>query len=117
MLRYRGPGTWEDKNNENPREIRFIAPKVVNSKSAKGAVDSDGNWNDPWGHQYLIFIDNDYDGTITISSLDINKVGDEGQVDVSVGAASVGFFFGSKGTGIPDMNTPLAQKTVLLSWQ
>ena len=71
----------------NPRQIKFIEPKVTTSN--KACVNTtDGRWYDPWGTQYIIFIDADYAGDIdaTAAFTDITT-----KPSVSVGVASVGY--------------------------
>ena len=48
-------------NNLNPRQIPFLDPKV--SKQAKGGL-FNGKFYDPWGNQYLIEMDTNYDNRI-----------------------------------------------------
>lgn len=132
VLRYRGPNNWTDTNNENPRQIKFIEPKLV-SMAKGGVYDSlgatgDGNWYDPWGTQYLIFIDGDYGSDILVNTC-FGGVGDgDGKVPVSVGAASVGYYYAyTKASPQPQTigsslsftgeNAIKVKKTVLLSWQ
>jgi len=118
MLRHRVSDDGLDPNNENPRELPFIEPKVVQGAGAtvKGAVDSDdGNWYDPWGEQYIIFIDSNYDGDIS------NAVGtifsNAGTVNTSIGVASLGLFNAkAPPSADPDLSTVEGKKWVLLSW-
>ena len=53
--------TGRNINNLNPRQIPFLDPKV--SKQAKGGL-FNGKFYDPWGNQYLIEMDTDYDNRI-----------------------------------------------------
>ena len=80
-----------------------------------GVYSGDGNWYDPWGFQYIIFIDSDYDGDLTT---EVGRViGGAGTVSASVGVASVGLYYAKGDTGNPDYNTPQGKKSVLLSWK
>lgn len=50
----------------NPRQIVFIdVPTVKDLNAPKGGIGSDGNYYDPWGKQYLVKMDNNYNGTLT----------------------------------------------------
>ena len=96
---------------DNTRQIKFIQPKVV--AATKGCVNSaDGNWNDPWGKQYLIFLDYGYDDAITVSKV----IGGLTDPSVGVGTASVGLFFNNKGKTL-SYDSVLGKKSILLSWQ
>ena len=93
---------------QNPRMIQFIQPKVQDvptTVATKACVNkSSGNWYDPWGTQYIIFIDADYAG-------DINTTAVSGSTaQVGVGVASVGYA-SVKNPGAPD------KTNYLLSWQ
>ena len=45
--------------NENPAEMVFLDPQ---------GNETDGTFKDPWGEQYLIVLDTDYDGEIRIEN-------------------------------------------------
>ena len=95
----------EDKDDLNPRGIRFL--EVANAKSAdqpKGGIALNdknytkgkanvavkkGDWLDPWGSPYVVLIDGDYGGDIDASS-SYTDVGDAGVVQIGVGAISLG---------------------------
>ena len=115
-LRYNGNASIvADQFNENPRQIQFIQPKLVTA--AKGGVyKSDGNWYDPWGTQYAIFIDADYTGDITVSAV---FSGMTTNPPFSVGVASRGYYYAKQNTTptgyVP--TTAYDSKTDLLSWQ
>lgn len=102
---------------QNPRQIQFLQPKVI-ALPKGGVYSTDGNWYDPWGTQYLVFVDAAYDGDIEVkgqfSDITTNP-------SFGVGAASVGYYYAKK-------NAPTAiygggvtfnanRTTVLLSWQ
>lgn len=98
-------------DGNNTRQIKFIQPKVVNS--TKGCVNSaDGNWNDPWGKQYLIFLDYGYDDAISVDTV----IGGLTNPSVGVGTASVGLFFYNKGSKL-SYDGVVGKKSILLSWQ
>ena len=123
ILRYKGP-SWTDANSENPRQIRFLEPKLVGIK--KGGVydplsgsTGDGNWYDPWGTQFLIFIDGDYANDITVSSC-LSSLATGGKVPITVGVASVGYYYVASKQAVPEALSDAvtySSKTVLLSWQ
>jgi prepilin-type N-terminal cleavage/methylation domain-containing protein len=121
ILRYNGPTGWTDANSENPRQIKFIEPKVTDMK--KACVNkTDGNWYDPWGTQYLIFIDADYandiDVTAAFSDASMNSTN---KPQVSVGVASVGYYYVKNKYKTQQLVMPGARaynsSTDLLSWQ
>jgi len=102
---------------QNPRQIQFLQPKVIGMK--KGGVNStDGNWYDPWGTQYIVFVDAAYDGDITVSSQfpDITT-----NPSFGVGAASAGYYYAKKNTptAVYGANVKFSDNrtTILLSWQ
>ncbi|MGZ5554013.1 MAG: type IV pilin protein, partial [Chthoniobacterales bacterium] len=51
----------------NPRNIGFIAPPVAKdaTKPKGGIGQNDGRWYDPWGQEYLVRLDTDYDRQVT----------------------------------------------------
>jgi len=112
--------TWADTDtgkSQNPRQIQFLQPKVISLKKG-GVYSTDGNWYDPWGTQYLVFVDAAYDGDITVNGQfsDITT-----NPSFGVGTASVGYYYAKKnvptavyGGGVT-FNTN--RTTVLLSWQ
>lgn len=53
--------TGQNINNLNPRQIPFLDPKV--SKQEKGGIFND-KFYDPWGNQYIIEMDTDYNNRI-----------------------------------------------------
>jgi len=121
VLRYKplGSTTQTTLDSLNPRQIKFIEPKVTTS--TKGCVNSTtGKWYDPWGTQYIIFIDADYGGDISavtaFSDITTNP-------SVSVGVASVGYYYVKSNTNPqPDsiagvLNYGSNKNTILLSWQ
>jgi prepilin-type N-terminal cleavage/methylation domain-containing protein len=124
--------TWavtSSGTSQNPRQIQFIQPKVVSVK--KGGVyapssGSDGNWYDPWGTQYVIFIDGDYAGDIDPTPVFSGLADSSGKVPQSVGVASVGYYYVKKRTnpqptvaqGILSYTGDATVKiSALLSWQ
>ena len=100
----------------NPRQIQFLQPKVLTTGSAvKGCVGSTGNWYDPWGAQYIIFIDADYAGDIDATAVS------SGTVQIGAGVASVGYSYVKSGqtppSSLPTVIPSTNKSTFLLSWQ
>lgn len=103
----------------NPRQIKFIEPKVTDMKKACVNKTS-GNWYDPWGTQYIIFIDADYgddiepNAAITGLNVDANN-----KAPVSVGVASVGYYYVKNKQKQDDAlsgQRAYDKKTDLISW-
>jgi len=92
---------WADPDTMNPRQNRYLEvtdAKVQNTTDPtnppkNGILRSTGAWFDPWGYQYVIFIDGDYLGDITWNTV-YNNIGSDttGRAQVSAGAASVGLY-------------------------
>jgi prepilin-type N-terminal cleavage/methylation domain-containing protein len=85
-------GINSSSDSINPRGIRFLEVADAKSSSApKGGIvpsgTSKGNWVDPWGTQYAIVIDGNYNNEINISSI-YNDLGTT--VQIAVGVASYG---------------------------
>ena len=75
----------------NPRQIRFLEVKDATTPDAKSSIDKDhGTWNDPWGHPYVIYIDHDYDGKVTIQTEDVPGLAADEVVQTGVAVASKG---------------------------
>ena len=89
---------------------------MTNSKA--GVNKSDGNWYDPWGTQYAIFIDADYAGDIDVSGV---FSGMTTKPPFSVGVASRGYYYAKQNmTPAAPAYVPTQaydSKTDLLSWQ
>jgi len=97
--------TWTDAESLNPRQIKFLevtnAKDQANPKSGiRTGSASNGAWYDPWGSQYIIFIDGDYAGDIDPSPAYGSGVLTTGatKVQIGVGAATVGFYNNKKNT-------------------
>lgn len=113
--------TWAqgaDAATLNPRQIKFLQPRVVDAK--KGGVyssTSEGNWYDPWGTEYVIFIDAAYDDDITVKGqfTDIQT-----NPSFGVGVASLGYYYAKKNTSKAiaeaGLNYSSNKTTILLSW-
>jgi prepilin-type N-terminal cleavage/methylation domain-containing protein len=96
----------------NPRDVAFIAPPVAKdaSKPKGGLGPNDGRWYDPWGKEYNIRLDTDYDGAVDnpySANAGYNKV-DQGAITWSLGKDGAGGT-GDKATG--------AAKDDVISWQ
>lgn len=76
--------TTED-NTLNPRELQFLEPQF----SSSSATNEVGSFLDPWGYQYLLVLDTDYDRTISLLGDTINK---------RTALVSVGFYEASGGS-------------------
>lgn len=95
----------------NQRQIKFLEPKVV--AFTKACVNTtSGIWYDPWGAPFMIFIDGDYSGDITATSL-----GFATNPQVGVGVASVGYYFVKNKMPLTSTPSTTYDKTYLLSWQ
>jgi prepilin-type N-terminal cleavage/methylation domain-containing protein len=87
----------------NPRQIKFLEVSNVKSSSlpisgiqtVSGALAGTvpGAWYDPWGSQYIIFIDADYGGTIDWSAV-YTSIGSDTTLisQISVGVACIGLY-------------------------
>ncbi len=52
-----GDSTPSIDTNGNLRKMKFLDP-----------LPTGGSWKDPWGENYIIYVDHDYDGQVTIGS-------------------------------------------------
>lgn len=116
ILRYATSSNCSQDNLDtyNPRQIKFIQPKVADLSATaltKAAVNKNsGKWFDPWGKEYILFIDADYGGDIDPSAVFSGMA----KQSVSVGVASWGFTYTKDKTAqIPHAYT---SKTDLISW-
>ena len=51
---------------QNPRQIVFInSPNVKNTAAPRSGIGADGKYYDPWGTQYQVAIDTNYDNRMT----------------------------------------------------
>lgn len=95
----------------NPRDITFINPPVAkDTGNPRSGLDLNGVWFDPWGSQYLIRLDTDYDGKVSNAYA---KNAGFGTVDQGVIAWSIGK---DKKTDPSDKNAADSKDDVL-SWQ
>ncbi len=70
---------------DNPSEIAFLEPQ---------SVGRDGTFLDPWGEQYRIALDADYDGRIAIAGEELRR---------KVAVASVGLYLKTGSTATNDI--------------
>lgn len=97
---------------KNPRRIVFIeAPLVKNEENKRSGVAQDGNWYDPWGAQYVVFIDANYDNELEVSGY--SDFGSTSKPRIGVGVASFGKDrkIGKAGNG------KLKDSDDIISWQ
>jgi prepilin-type N-terminal cleavage/methylation domain-containing protein len=78
----------------NPRQIVFLSPGgAKNTVPPRGGIATDNRFYDPWGSQYAILIDTNYDNTVTNPYSDVD--GSAGTVPLRVGA--IAYSFGKNG--------------------
>ena len=128
VLRYQAVGSIITQsvldNSMNTRQIKFLQPKVMTTgttTATKGAVNfSTGKWYDPWGTQFIIFIDGDYGGDINPAAAFTDAVFTT-KPSVSVGVASVGYYYTKKNLtqvdALPSAGRAYDKSADLLSWQ
>ena len=108
----------DEVKDMNPRQTRYL--EVTQAKSSTkpvSGIDTKGNWMDPWGDQYAVFVDGDYDNKISVSALFTSGLGsstDPTSVGISVGAASVGLATKVKIKTVP---AKYDQAIHLVSWR
>jgi len=95
----------------NPRDVTFITPPVAkDTAKPKSGLGADGRWYDPWGQEYNIRIDMDYDGRVA-NPYSKNA----GFADVDLG--SIAWSLGKDGlTDASDKNAK-GSKDDVISWQ
>jgi type II secretory pathway pseudopilin PulG len=77
----------------NPRAIVFIAPKV--SPNSRGGIAADNRYYDPWGGQYAIAIDSDYNNQIGTANPYSDSDGSAGPSPLRLGA--IAYSYGRNG--------------------
>jgi len=78
----------------NPRQIVFLSPGgAKNTTPPRGGIATDNRYYDPWGSQYAIVIDTNYDNTITNPYSDTD--GSAGTTPLRFGA--VAYSYGKNG--------------------
>ncbi|MGZ5005219.1 MAG: type II secretion system protein, partial [Chthoniobacterales bacterium] len=98
----------------NPRNIGFIAPPVAKdaTKPKGGIGQNDGRWYDPWGQEYLVRLDTDYDRQVT-NPYSKNAGFSGGKIDQGVIAWSLG----KDGKGGSGDKASGDAKDDVISWQ
>jgi len=81
-------------NTTNPRAIVFLSPGgAKNTVPPRGGIATDNRYYDPWGSQYAVAIDSNYDNTLTNPYSDTD--GSAGIVPLRVGA--IAYSYGKNG--------------------
>ncbi len=52
----------------NPRQTKFLTPRAKDSAKAGGGTVVPAVWLDPWGREYRIFLDEDYDNKVDVNA-------------------------------------------------
>lgn len=94
----------------NPRQIAFLSPAgAKNTTSPRGGIGLDRRYYDPWGSQYAVVIDTNYDSTITNPYSDTD--GSAGTTPIRQGV--IGYSFGKNGAlgGGPKLNTSFGDES------
>lgn len=73
----------KDPRELNPRKIKILTPSAKYTKSAT----SQNGYRDPWGRPYLVFLDTNYDGEISLPGS--KKIYDDAAV-IGVGSFEAG---------------------------
>jgi hypothetical protein len=75
-----------------------------------------GQWMDPWGVPYVVFMDGDYFGDIDVTGCFNGGIGNSGKVEIGVGAAAIGL--NASKTTPPKGAVHSYNKSIdLVSWQ
>src|SRR5438552_8921923 len=78
----------------NPRQIPFLSPGgAKNTVPPRGGIATDRRYYDPWGSQYAVLIDTNYDNTLTNPYSDTD--GSAGTTPLRLGA--VAYSYGKNG--------------------
>lgn len=116
-LRY-SDGQASDPNGLNPRQTHYLdVVQVKDQSNPKSGIDVSGNWVDPWGVAYIVFVDADYSNQIDVSSIFSSGLGSSsnpGVVPLGTGAASVGYDLKVKKRALPGT---FNQSADILSWR
>jgi prepilin-type N-terminal cleavage/methylation domain-containing protein len=123
----RATGYGDDTDHvKNPRQVIYVEPRSVKdpSKPQGGISFNDGRWYDPWGTQYVIFLDANYNGQIDGTSpfTDTYNTGNSNGGTPGTGVAVASFgkdkVPGSKtGSGDTQGNKNLAGSDDVTSWR
>jgi prepilin-type N-terminal cleavage/methylation domain-containing protein len=95
----------------NPRQIVFLSPGgAKNTTPPRGGIaTADNCYYDPWGSQYAVLIDTNYDNTLTNPYSDVD--GSAGTTPIRQGA--IGYSFGKNGAlgGGPKLNNSFGDES------
>jgi prepilin-type N-terminal cleavage/methylation domain-containing protein len=102
-----------DDDQLNPRQIIFLeAPPAKKSGNSRGGIGKDGTFFDPWGNEYVVFVDSDYDHSLT-KILGRFYSGEDVSLRVGVAAVSPG----KDGKWGTNGNGKLEGSDDVVSWQ
>jgi type II secretory pathway pseudopilin PulG len=100
----------------NPRNISFISlPVVKDNAKPRGGFANDGRLYDPWGTQYVIRLDTNYDNKVTNPYS--QNAGTAPQIDLGVLAWSFGKDGQSQSTSAPGDKKTGTNDDDVISWQ
>jgi prepilin-type N-terminal cleavage/methylation domain-containing protein len=120
VLRYGTDTGWADNATSplNPRQTRYLElTRAKDPNNPRSGLDDRGNWYDPWGEQYIVFIDGEYNNDINVKPVFTSGIGtanNPGKVSITVGAASVGYDTKVKKRALPGSFNP---SNDLVSWR
>src|SRR5438105_7883152 len=77
----------------NPRQIVFISPKV--SPNSRGGIAGDNRYYDPWGTQYAVALDTNYNNALGTANPYSDTDGSAGPSPLQLGA--IGYSYGKNG--------------------
>jgi hypothetical protein len=83
-----------ENTDDNPREMVFLEPQSSSTT---------GEFHDPWGEQYLIMLDTDYNGRIEVSIGAVTET-----IRRKVGVVSQGLYL---------LNDSASTNDLIKSWQ
>ena len=120
ILRYPPSSQWTDDttNPQNPRQIKYLTVADAKDQSIPRSGiwnrnnGGNGAWYDPWGCQYVIFMDGDYNSDIDVSDCYKSGMGQPDpatgkmKVPIPVGAASVGLYNSKQKPPFIDVKNP-----------
>jgi len=111
-----------DPNSLNVRQTRYL--EVAFAKNSKSGIvptgTLKGQWVDPWGVPYVVFIDGDYNSDIDVSTCfngptTIFPV--PTKVQIAVGAACIGYRKNGQTAVSPNLPAAFNQSVDLISWR
>jgi len=106
-------GNPNANNAVNTRQIVFInPPNVKDTTQPRSGIGADGNYYDPWGSQYRLQIDGNYDNQL------LNPyVSDQGAGPVTLFQGVISWSFGQDGTLGTNSNGIFNNSDDVISWQ